>query len=161
MDAPFKRVLKHLPIAERLIARIEFDTNGGCWLWSGATDGYGYGSLGVARGRTGKAYRVSYATFVGPIPPLAHVLHRCDTPACINPAHLFLGTHRDNMDDMFAKGRNAKGAALPHTTLTENDVLMIRARVAAGETRAAVARDYPVSQPTISRIVSRKRRGGI
>ena len=82
-----------------------------CWFWTGATvkDGYGTirvgGRQAIARG----AHRVSWELHNGPIPSGQLVLHTCDTPACVNPNHLFLGTHQDNADDKIAKGRDRSG----------------------------------------------------
>lgn len=77
----------------------------GCWHWSAARHAYGYGKIGLEKGN-GLAHRIAWALFVGPIPEGMFVCHRCDVPWCVNPAHLFLGTHQDNVDDMVAKGRN-------------------------------------------------------
>ena len=87
----------------------------GCWLWLGAVDSCGYGSVHRSFGArgTGKsfgAHRLAYEEANGPIPTAKHVLHRCDVPSCINPAHLFLGTHRDNMRDAATKGKYKGGA---------------------------------------------------
>lgn len=78
----------------------------GCWLWNGCLSG-GYGQLSL-RGVTTYAHHASYEHFNGPRGDL-QVLHRCDTPACINPDHLFLGTNLDNRLDSVAKRRHAHG----------------------------------------------------
>ena len=75
-------------------------------------------------GRLRRAHRVAYAAFVGPIPIDPVVCHRCDNPPCCNPAHLFIGTRRDNNADMRVKGRSA-GPGRPH--LSDDDVRAIRA----------------------------------
>jgi hypothetical protein len=80
----------------------------GCWLWTGAVGDSGYGQLLIA-GRLVGAHRYSYAMVNGPIPGAMEVLHKCDTPPCVNPAHLFLGTQAENIQDMFNKGRARPG----------------------------------------------------
>lgn len=80
----------------------------GCWLLSASVDRDGYG-IASLRQIERKAHRLSYAAFVAPIPETLHALHRCDTPPCVNPDHLFLGTNADNVRDMHAKGRGRNG----------------------------------------------------
>ena len=131
------------------------EPNTGCFLWTGTTTGGGYGR--VRRGkRTHYAHRVAYELFVGPIPGGMNVLHRCDTPACVNPDHLFLGTPADRVRNRDEKGRAAAGEQHFRARLTEDDVRTIRARAAAGETQRPLAREYGVDQATISNIVTRK-----
>lgn len=69
----------------------------------------GYGRFRVASYTLVGAHRFSYELHIGPIPSRMCVLHTCDTPNCVNPAHLFLGTHSDNMKDMYAKRRHGNG----------------------------------------------------
>lgn len=90
------------------------DRNGDCWTWTGCRIG-GYGAFrvpGVASLVT--AHRISYGVTRGGIPGEMNVCHHCDNPACCNPAHLFLGTHRDNMLDMLRKGRGRRAEPKTH-----------------------------------------------
>lgn len=99
-----------LPLAERFNKKWQPVTETGCWLWTGAiTKGYGMIGSGLGDRRTLLAHRVSWELCNGPVPAGLHVLHKCDTPACVNPDHLFLGTHTDNMCDMTKKGRQVSG----------------------------------------------------
>lgn len=75
-----------------------------CWLWTGSIDVSGYGDCWF-RGKTDGAHRVAWLIFNGEITDGLFVLHRCDNPKCVNPEHLFLGTHSDNMRDASSKGR--------------------------------------------------------
>lgn len=145
------------PLEERFWERVEFDTNGGCWLWSGSTGSCGYGALKVG-GATIRAHRVSYALHNGPIPAGdgyhgTCVLHRCDVRACVNPAHLFLGTQGENSADMARKGRAVAnvmpGEQHPRAKLTPQIVLAIRRGT---ENQREVAARYGVHQVTVSKI---------
>src|SRR6266567_1582450 len=79
-----------------------------CWLWTGMKHyKFGYGFFQVGIGDRQLAHRISWKIHNGPIPDGLYVLHKCDTPPCVNPDHLFLGTYYDNMDDMDQKGRRA------------------------------------------------------
>lgn len=92
-------------IAKRFWAKVEkSDAPDGCWLWKGHADGFGYGRLNVAGVRT-QAHRYSWELTNGPIADGQFALHKCDTPACVRPEHLFLGTQADNIHDMDQKGR--------------------------------------------------------
>jgi len=107
-------------------------------------------------GKSGNASRTSYRVFNGPIAPGLHVLHQCDNPRCINPGHLFLGTHDDNMADKRAKKRGKSisrpGTKNPAAKLNETQVLAIRADA---RSQVAIAAEYGVSQMMISCIKRR------
>lgn len=96
-------------------ANYNIDIDTGCWIWSGVVSGNGYGKLRI-NGRQVSAHRVAYQEFIGPIPRGMCVCHSCDTPLCVNPSHLWLGTHQDNMRDMIRKGRHGSKADgyVPH-----------------------------------------------
>ena len=96
------------PLAERFWPKVDVRGPDECWPWR-ATQWRGYGKIGIggATGTDVRAHRVSWEIHNGPIPAGMLVCHRCDAPSCVNPAHLFLGTQRDNMADMLAKGRHA------------------------------------------------------
>lgn len=86
---------------------LRVDRSGDCWRWTGTHKATGYGRLSWGGRRAAPAHRVAWELTHGVIPDGVHVLHRCDNPTCVNPAHLFLGTHADNMSDRREKGRYA------------------------------------------------------
>ncbi len=140
----------HAP--ERILARfwhyVYPEPNTGCWLWGGGDQSNGYG-LFWAKGKAWRVHRWAYQHFIGPIPEGLYVLHKCDVRPCVNPEHLMLGTHLDNMRDMCAKGRQLNGEANHNAKLTAVDVLGIRV---CGGTASQVAGRYGVSESTISQI---------
>ena len=77
-----------------------------CWVWTACKTNRGYGRISNKDAKHWElSHRVSYRLYVGEITNSLHVLHTCDNPSCVNPAHLFLGTHTDNMRDRGQKGR--------------------------------------------------------
>jgi hypothetical protein len=98
--------MKYRPVAERFEEKIHIEPNCGCWLWTAGVCKKGYGTFELPR-HTGSigAHRLSWQLHRGPIPEGMHVLHRCDIPSCVNPAHLWLGTNADNVADRVKKRR--------------------------------------------------------
>lgn len=127
-------------------------TETGCWLWTACTDRYGYGKFGVG-GRVVKAHRYSWELANGPNPSCLHVCHKCDTPACVNPEHLFLGTPADNSADKVAKGRHAFGSRASSAKLTGADAVEIY--LAEGPQKL-IADRYGIDPAMVSNIKRRK-----
>lgn len=155
----------------RFLSYIDKGGSNLCWLWNGWRDKDGYGKFRVGESKM-PAHRYSYILHVGPIPDGMCILHTCDTPPCVNPAHLMPGTNRQNIDDMLSKGRQRKGLNHPRklmprevfaqgsrvgtAKLNECSVIAIRARIASGESCRSIARRYNVSHMTILRIKDSK-----
>lgn len=103
-------------IATRFWAKVAVDQPDKCWHWTGSKNNLGYGTVGLRNGqgkmKPYKAHRISYALERGPITNGLCVLHKCDTPSCVNPDHLFLGTYTDNTQDKIAKGRHLNACRL-------------------------------------------------
>ena len=133
----------------------KFSVTPECWVWTASLDTQGYGQHhyhGVQRG----AHRVAHELYVGAIPLGLHVLHKCDNRRCVNPDHLFLGTHQDNMRDRNQKGRQAHnvGETGGGSKLTRQKILQIKAD---SRSQRAISMDYGVSQGLISFIKLGKR----
>ena len=154
-------VIARPPRGDRFWAKVS--KTDGCWLWRASVDRWGYGQIGSSgKPRTMlKAHRVSWEFAYGAIPDGLSVLHRCDTPACVRPEHLFLGTQQDNVADMNAKGRNRFQRQNPALKLSEEQVRAIRHRRSRGEKLAVLSFDFRVSQSTISRIANKVRRPNV
>ncbi len=167
-------------LGEKLISKVNV-TEPGCWTWTGAMDGGGYGSV-YWRGRNVAAHRASHECFVGPIGDGLDVMHSCDNPPCINPAHLSSGTRAENLADMVRRGRSATGSrngvathpervrrgdghwkrimtgslrrdtSSPAAKLTARNVYEIRRMRTAGVGAPAIGLRFNVSSTTVYRI---------
>lgn len=127
-----------------------------CWPWLAMTRG-GYGMLSVG-GKMIGAHRFSYEYFVGLIPEGLDCLHRCDNPTCVNPGHLFVGTHKENMDDCHQKGRRRalKGEEHHNARLSEKDVKKIRELYPRVLSFVVLSSRFKVTPEQISNVVHRR-----
>ena len=136
-------------LADRFEEKVSVGWPSGCWLWTGALNGVGYGkiSIGVRGEGTRDAHRVAWELFRGVISKQFSVLHKCDVRSCVNPEHLFLGTHHENMYDMRLKGRQS------NRRVTEELVIKIRS---SGKSSLDIQREFGLSQGCVTAILSRK-----
>lgn len=147
-----------MSLESRFWSKVEKRGPAECWPWTGARNEHGYGVMrpeGRRSGPTIKAHRVA-VTLDGRDPAGLCVLHRCDNPRCVNPAHLFLGTKADNTQDMIAKRRGLVGQRNGQAKLTDAQAAEIRRRRLAGERRDVLAAEFNVSGASITRIANRE-----
>jgi hypothetical protein len=134
---------------ERFWEKVEKKENG-CWEWTAYKMRLGYGMFTFDK-IFQLAHRIAWKITNGPIPEGLDVLHRCDNPPCCNPDHLFLGTHKDNMQDCVSKGRI-------YRKLDVEDILQIRKRYAVEKiTQRQLGEEYGVCQVHIGDIIRRKK----
>jgi hypothetical protein len=141
-------------LRERLFRNFE-ENDRGCWLWKGGKVYAGYGSVRLS-GRNLLAHRAMWLCLKGDIPGSKIVCHTCDTPGCINPDHLFLGTYADNTADMVNKGRQGeqlKGESNPRHKLSAEQVKEIRYLRQEGFSWSALEEKFGVCRGTLQRIV--------
>jgi hypothetical protein len=130
----------------RLLSRRSVEPSTGCWLYSGALTGNGYGHISY-RGEAEYTHRVAGVLFLGlELTSGEFVLHRCDTPACFNPDHLFIGTQQENMRDAAQKGR------MTGKKLDADEVRKIKYLLGGGSTYRELARSFNVSTTAIGQI---------
>lgn len=146
-----------IAIAEERFAKLyKVNHRSGCWEWTGCVDAKGYGSFRY-KARARLAHRVAYELFISAIPEGKHCLHRCDNPPCVNPCHLYLGTHQDNMDDMWARGRARPkvhhGEEHGMAKINDQEAITIRN---SPDTQRSLAQQYDLSQATVWAIKHRK-----
>ncbi len=121
------------PAGERFWEKVSEDGHDGCWLWTGAVHNtLPYGFFKDGSGRQVYAHRFAWTRWHGPIPPGLFVLHNCDNARCVNPDHLRLGTHADNMADRSERLRHSHGERHPDAKLSDDLVREIRRLRALG-----------------------------
>lgn len=126
--------------------RVAMIPEAGCWLFSGCWTGPGYGNIGF-NGKNILAHRLSYMLLVGPLDAKTVLRHKCDTPACINPAHLIPGSFAENSADMVRRRRNQYGSARWNAKLDEQAVIEIRQSSGTDE---EMALKYGVCRATVT-----------
>lgn len=143
-----------------VLARVATVPEAGCWLWMGDTGGRrGYGRLRVAN-RMIRAHRYSWTAFHGEIPPGACVCHKCDTPSCVNPEHLFLGTNAENTADRVRKGRSRGGRTGANNPYRHPQVLTEEQKqcviwLALNDCRQRdIAKHFGISHGTVSTVIA-------
>ena len=155
-------------VVDRFWAKVDRRGPDDCWEWQAAERSKGYGAFKVG-GHAELAHRVIWTITNGSIPNSLFVCHHCDNPGCVNPKHLFIGSHSDNMRDAYYKGRikmpansvsfrYGKGENNPNSKLTDADVLDIRRLYAdGGVTYRSLSEYYGVDHTLIYQVVRRKR----
>ena len=142
-----------MAIRERFWAKVDVRGPNECWLWEANKNKQGYGRFWDGH-RKRRSHRVAYNLCFGPIPDGMLVCHRCDNPSCVNPAHLFLGTHADNMADAAEKGRLFHGEQHYRAKLTAEDVQCIKQLFGEGMDQKEIGRQHGVHRSTIGAILS-------
>lgn len=135
---------------QRFWSFVAIGASDACWPWQGARNPTGYGVFQAGTRGQVRAHRFAYELTKGPLQGLA--MHRCDNPPCCNPNHLIDGTNAENMADMVAKGRQARGTRHGRAKLTPTDVIAIRAHLSAGRPPGRVALLFGVSRAAIRSI---------
>jgi len=138
---------KDKSIFSYLVKRYFVDKKTGCWIWNATKKDKGYGVFKF--GKHLLVHRLMYSIFRGVIPDGMLVCHKCDTPSCVNPDHLFLGTNIDNIRDAARKGRMRRGTSCHSSKLTHSKVLEIRKD---NRENTVIADDFGVSDVTVSKI---------
>lgn len=139
----------------RFWSKVKKSRGRGCFMWLAGKDDHGYGLIWW-KGKMVRAHRLAFELTYGPLPPGLLACHRCDTPGCVRPDHLFAGTHADNARDASVKNR----VGLLHRKLTWGRVTWLRRYYAAAPRKRGLitrlAEDARVSRPTMSAILARK-----
>lgn len=156
-----KKTPIRIPTATRLWKRVVRGNAADCWVWPGAKGHGGYGLIGNWSPERGThlitTHRAAFVDAFGPIPAGSVVMHKCDNPPCLNPAHLEIGTQAKNQQDKHLRGRgpNRKGDLHPSARLTSEKALKIRHLFADGVSRRELSNQFGVSMGCISNVVYR------
>ena len=146
---------KRQSVEDRLWAKVK--KGPGCWLWIGDTNEHGYGRVWISDSprKFTYAHRLAFELTVGPIPDGKSVLHSCDTPPCVRPDHLRLGTQQENNADRDSRDRVRHGSRHANSKLTEARVREMRLLYATGAiSHRKLAKAFDVSHQTVADILS-------
>lgn len=133
-----------------------------CWNWIGSLNTKtGYGQIGVGSDSNGTramrlAHRISWLIHFGEVPEKKQVLHKCDNRKCVNPNHLYLGTHKDNMQDAYNRMTMIRGERHHNAKLTKEKVIELRNRYADGESIRSLSRSFKLDRATVKASATRK-----
>lgn len=141
---------------DRFWSKVAVTSEGSCWLWTASVEPFGYPVFYLSGGRKMRGHRYSLQLKLGrPIAAGMIACHTCHVPSCVNPQHLYEGTHASNSDDKVRAERQMRGSGSTHSHLTDGDVICIIQRYAAGGvSQRALAREFSVSQSEISRMIT-------
>lgn len=139
---------------ERFVRKLKRE--GECVVWAAACFKTGYGAAWTGE-KVEYAHRYSYTLAKGAIPPDMEILHACDNRPCVNPEHLSVGTRKENAQDCVNKKRQTYGERNPMAKMTEDRVMEVRRRFAAGEKQRDLAKAFGMSAPAICNIVRNQR----
>lgn len=146
---------KHDPKLIDIFKKYEIEKQrNGCWYWTRSLDGSGYGNLSV-NNKMWRAHRYFFYVAYGKHPGNNVVMHKCDTPICVNPEHLSLGTQLDNIADRHRKGRNGacRGDDAPWSKLSSNQIPIIKRMFEEGIPRIQIMEKFNISKTQMYRIV--------
>lgn len=145
---------KETPAEIRFWSKVDKQGPEDCWPWLGSKFHFGHGSFWI-KNRCIAAHRFSWMLHGHDIPDTMFVLHHCDNPGCVNPGHLFLGTHADNMADMDSKGRRTVPSGENHgmSKLDWEKVGKIRIDHSKGKSNCEIARELQVTSTTVWYVV--------
>lgn len=138
---------------DRFLSKIKIYND--CWIWQAQTVFPGYGRFWLY-GKNMTAHRASWLIFKGNIPENLCICHKCDNPSCVNPEHLFLGTHKENSVDMKIKGRSKPGEKNGCSKVIDIHRDEIINKYLQGHTQRNLAKEYKVAQSTIWKIIRKK-----
>lgn len=142
-------------VSERFFDKVKKTES--CWLWQAHKNHKGYGMFHYKKEMS--AHKFSYMLHKGNVPEGMYVCHSCDTPACVNPEHLWLGTNDDNQKDSTLKGRrklfSTRGSNVGTAKLNEEKVRQIKILIKQGKSNSQIAKEFNISPQTIHAIAKR------